>query len=817
MTYNNEASPEFNSELLAISYLDEHFGRRHIFPVAALKKFPPCLKDNLASNCSNDVEQIKRWAKQFPKCNWAVAHKKSGLMVVDVDTNPAKGKQGQITYDALDLMYGWAETEKTTTPSGGFHLVYEGEHIMALGKNGLGLDIDAPNYTLIPGCVFADGTSYVGNGATAVPCPDWVYTVIKNSKASARITNASEIVVDQDKPENVTNAIIYLKEDAEPAIEGRGGEFNTYKTACYLKDIGISPTRAVELMLEHYNPRCEPVWEREGLEKKVANAFAYGNLSKAGGKTAEAEFSDDAPDTNFKPIGIYNIKEKKYDKPNSAKIAKAARDRAKVRADEAARPDSEKSYQPTKQEVMDSWMFVSNSSLWACKDVPPPTADDLNRKMYKPAVFDNAFRYLVGDKGKSISESLLKLKKGVSRVTALVYKPGEKIYLRDGNETYFNMYRESPVVPAFDPDNAMAVKALDMWNAHLEYLYPDKTDRDIVLNWFAWLLQNPKLKPKFALVLQGPEQGTGKTFLFLMLEAILDPYNVARVSQKVLASGFNRYAIKAKLLIIEELRSVDRAEVKNTLHELISEDRISINDKNEKLFDLLTCFGVCAGTNADAAVQLENSDRRYAIVKTEAIPKDRPGVKGYDRTYYRRLYAMLKNPVAVAAIAYSLFNRELPDVYDGQGKAPMTAAKAAMIEAGGSNLEHWMVEHGGLWPLSARLISTDDVVTMLPRRLEHERGLDQNIAKILKARFDGVPIRLPVGRDKISLWAINGSPSVNALLQKRAAATKAKEMVKIKNTTAALVAIYEADRVKAGIEKPIDDAGDEFADAVGSP
>src|SRR5207245_2251963 len=132
--------------------------------------------------------------------------------------------------------------------------------------------------------------------------------------------------------------------------------------------------------------------------------------------------------------------------------------------------------------------------------------------------------------------------------------------------------------------------------------------------------------------------------------------------------------------IIEELRAIDRAEVKNTLHELISEDRISINDKNEKLFDLLTCFGLIAMTNVDAAVTLENSDRRYAVVKTEAIPKDRPGVIGYDPGYYSRLYALLRSPVAVAAIAYSLVHRDL-EGYDGQGKAPMTAAKAAMIEA----------------------------------------------------------------------------------------------------------------------------------------
>jgi hypothetical protein len=102
-------------------------------------------------------------------------------MVADVDTNPAKGKIGQKTFDGLDLVYGWPVTEMTTTPSGGFHMIYEGwdnddhpAHIMALGENGIGKDIDSPNYTLIPGCTFDDGTSYVSNGLDAVRCPEWI-------------------------------------------------------------------------------------------------------------------------------------------------------------------------------------------------------------------------------------------------------------------------------------------------------------------------------------------------------------------------------------------------------------------------------------------------------------------------------------------------------------------------------------------------------------------------------------------------------------------------------------------------------------------
>jgi hypothetical protein len=323
---NNTQTPKkFNSLLLALAYIKRH-PTRFLCPIAPLKKFPPCVRDNLDTGCSNDPEQIKRWATQFKGCNWGVAHRKSGLMVADIDTNPKKNKQGRITFDALDLIYGWPDTETTTTPSGGFHLVYEGPHVMALGKNGVGQDIDFPNYTLIAGCSFADGTSYVGNGAAAVPCPDWIYDTIKSAKTKAQITNAGEVAVDLDQPANVATAIDFLKEDAEPAIEGRGGDFNTYKTAAYLKDLGISPSLAVDLLNEYYNPRCEPPWDREGLERKVTSAYAYTNLSKVGGKTAEADFSDDPADTSFPTKGRWNSETKSYD-VDPSRIEKDRRDR----------------------------------------------------------------------------------------------------------------------------------------------------------------------------------------------------------------------------------------------------------------------------------------------------------------------------------------------------------------------------------------------------------------------------------------------------------------------------------------------------------
>jgi hypothetical protein len=68
--------------------------------------------------------------------------------------------------------------------------------------------------------------------------------------------------------------------------------------AARLKDAGISMATAIELLLTHYNPRCDPPWDNgddaadeDDLEKKVKNAWQYLRQNRPGSLTAEAEFA----------------------------------------------------------------------------------------------------------------------------------------------------------------------------------------------------------------------------------------------------------------------------------------------------------------------------------------------------------------------------------------------------------------------------------------------------------------------------------------------------------------------------------------------
>ena len=217
--------------------------------------------------------------------------KLSNLLVIDVDTK--NGKIGQETFDLLSVEYGLPQTEQVVTPSGGQHHYYAGEHVFALGERGLGRDVDCPNYVLIPGCRLAEGGEYLAVTAPGAPCapvPAWVYEV--TSKCYERPERDEVPAVELNQPHNIERTIDHLK-NLPPAIEGEAGDDCTYRAAAWCHSDGaVTEDLCLELMAEHFNPRCSPPCEHDALATKVANAYRYAQAT-AGSGTAEAEFAAD--------------------------------------------------------------------------------------------------------------------------------------------------------------------------------------------------------------------------------------------------------------------------------------------------------------------------------------------------------------------------------------------------------------------------------------------------------------------------------------------------------------------------------------------
>lgn len=91
-------------------------------------------------------------------------------------------------------------------------------------------------------------------------------------KSSAPTPSAASRATGPDAVER--RALAYV-DAMPPAISGSGGHAATYSAATALvHGFGLSPDRALQMLLAHYNPRCQPPWTEKELRHKVDDAAA---------------------------------------------------------------------------------------------------------------------------------------------------------------------------------------------------------------------------------------------------------------------------------------------------------------------------------------------------------------------------------------------------------------------------------------------------------------------------------------------------------------------------------------------------------------
>jgi hypothetical protein len=72
---------------------------------------------------------------------------------------------------------------------------------------------------------------------------------------------------------SIERARAYLAK-MEPAIQGNNGSGACFRAACKLVgDFGLTAEAAMQLLVEEYNPRCQPLWSERELRHKVADAM----------------------------------------------------------------------------------------------------------------------------------------------------------------------------------------------------------------------------------------------------------------------------------------------------------------------------------------------------------------------------------------------------------------------------------------------------------------------------------------------------------------------------------------------------------------
>jgi hypothetical protein len=235
---------------------------------AGIKVFPcvpggkePAVKGGFHT-ASSDPAQIDAWWGENPDYNLAIEPEAAGWCVVDLD-----GEEGIGTAEALGLSP--ALTRSVATPSGGLHLYFNGSLPPSVRKLGPGIDTRGQrSYVLVPPSV-VNGKPYIDRGGKQADLPAWVTERLGSVE---RPKLAAPDGIELDTPENVARARSYLARILK--AEGPWGQEDppdTFAIAATVKDLGLSPEKATDLMMAELSED-----EREWLTKTVENAFEYG-------------------------------------------------------------------------------------------------------------------------------------------------------------------------------------------------------------------------------------------------------------------------------------------------------------------------------------------------------------------------------------------------------------------------------------------------------------------------------------------------------------------------------------------------------------
>lgn len=205
-----------------------------------------------------------------------------GHFMLDVDRKP--NRNGQATLDAWEMLGDeLPPTLTVSTPNGGRHLYFRGDAGLSVDGLGPGLEIRGDGgYVVGPGSTFEGKRYEIVDDRPIAEAPPWLMRRI--AALPKRTERAGDTpLAPLDEPEQVSEAAAWLRDDAPPALQGQAGNHTTYTVAAHLRDMALSEPTACSLLARHYNPRCEPPWSGEEIERITENAYRYGRNAPGSG------------------------------------------------------------------------------------------------------------------------------------------------------------------------------------------------------------------------------------------------------------------------------------------------------------------------------------------------------------------------------------------------------------------------------------------------------------------------------------------------------------------------------------------------------
>lgn len=573
-----------------------------IFPLGINSKKP--ILEDFPNVATTDKETITKWWVR----PYNVGISTENLIVIDVDNK--KGKNGSETLLKLELDgKEFPKTFTQTTVNGGEHLIYKCKNPVKQGVDvlGNGLDIRSKGgYIVGPGSVI-DGKTYKASIKKLAECPEWIVKICgAPGVKSDKIVDVSSL----DTDAALQRAKTYLLKDAPLAMMGDGGDITCYKVAASIKDYGVDQVDALELLLEHWNDRCEPPWGLEELEAKVNSAYKYGQ-EPVGAKAAELDFD-----------AVENTGEKSF-----------------------------------LEQMNDTYALIFGDAKHSILE----EAIDEKGRPRRVFMTEAAFRrklspYIVEQGGKARPKSFAEIWldwEGRRQYNGVCFRPE-----LEAEHGYYNTWRGFVYKPkAYDLATKGAKLGFDMFMEHaLENVCGNNEDLfEWLMSYFAHLIQKPYEKPLTTLVFKG-RKGVGKNALIDRIGKLLGRghYTVAH-DGRYLTSNFNGHMDSCLCLVLDEAFWSGDKGAEGKLKGLSTSPEIMIERKGKEPYMIDNMVRIMIIGNEDWLVPASTDERRYAVFTVG-------DKRARDNSFFEKMTVLMDQKGGAEVLMDYLKNRSIVDI-----------------------------------------------------------------------------------------------------------------------------------------------------------
>ncbi len=343
----------------------------------------------------------------------------------------------------------------------------------------------------------------------------------------------------------------------------------------------------------------------------------------------------------------------------------------------------------------------------------------------------------------------------IPAVNGRMYAPGRDSVFIYNDAHMANTYPENQV-----PPKPKSIRPVDKTNIkrikkHLAHLIADEGERRMLLDWIAFVVQNPGKRVNYAPLIQGV-QGDGKSFLAFLLSATMGAPNVRMGNAHILEGSFTGWAEGQCVMALEEIRLIghNKYDVMNRVKPFITNKVIEIHPKGRNPYNVENTTNYLLFSNYRDAMPLSENERRFLVLFSQWQSSDQlRKFKEENPDYYIDLYGALDD--SAPAIRYWLLRHELSENFNPMGDAPLTKAfyhmsKAAQPTELRSIME--MIESGEYPDISETLLN----VTLL-QGLAMNSDIDMPQAKSLEKMLEIAgfwPLgRVRIGQDKFRYYS----------------------------------------------------------------